>query len=199
MPPKILPASWVRNPEGRSCRNSLDVSLLELLLCLRHACKLRCRFLFLSWRNNLSWQLTTETFSLFHNSYRIVFAPNYVRSSVSSLFRPIFYNFILAGLSEKIYLTWNCFDFDCDNYYLKFSQIKSNPARCYLLLFFFLRLAAIFFPILTKPEFSRQVLVEVPNVKVHQNPFSGIRRTTEGQTEIHDETKCYFSQIYESS
>ena len=120
--------------------------MLELLLCVRHVCKLRCLVLFLRRKTNLPWQLTLEPFSLYHNTYRIVLVPSYVRSSLL-YFRPVFFNCLLNGSiiwKKYIFDMKFCSEFDCDNYYLKLSQIKSNSARCYHLLLFFLRIARYF-------------------------------------------------------
>jgi len=98
MPPKILPASWVRNQERISCSNSLEVSVLELSLCLRHACKLRCCVLILRWRTNLAWQLSLEPFFIFHDIYHIFLSPIILDHLFLLYFGPIFCNCLLDGM-----------------------------------------------------------------------------------------------------
>ena len=41
-----------------------------------------------------------------------------------------------------------------------------------------------FCPILTKSGFSRQILIEVASIKFHENPSSGSRPETCGQTDM---------------
>jgi len=74
----------------------------------------------------------------------------------------------------------------------------SNSARCYQLSLF-LRTARSFLPDFNQNlNFFSAGFSKSPKSKLHQNPFSAIRRV-ERHTEIHDETKGCFLQIYESS
>jgi hypothetical protein len=46
-------------------------------------------------------------------------------------------------------------------------------------------------------EFSRQIFEKYPNVKCHENPFSGNQVVPCGQTDRHDEANSRYSQCYE--
>jgi len=46
--------------------------------------------------------------------------------------------------------------------------------------------------ILTKFEFSPQIILKISNVKIHENPSSGSCKDTCGRTERHDEANMHF-------
>jgi len=52
-------------------------------------------------------------------------------------------------------------------------------------------------PILKKYQFSRRIFEKYSNIKFHENPSSGSRVFSCGQTDRHDEANNRYSQVCE--